>query len=71
MIETILEFLFLKTKKKKTCYTYIGKNREYRRSQPRRDLILLKPVEAKKPSALSKYFENAESLLGNNYRTIV
>ena len=72
MFEMIFDFFFTKNKKAKGCYTYIGKNREYKRNVlSRTDRATLKDNKVKKPSALSKYFEDAKSLLNNDVRSIV
>ena len=72
MFEMILDFFLTKNKKAKGCYTYIGKNREYKRNVlSRTDRATLIDDKVKKPSALSKYFENAKSLLNNDVRSIV
>lgn len=71
MVDMILSFFLIK-RSKNTCYTYIGKSREYIKN---RQVCLKREtdnnVEIKKPSALSKYFENAKSLLNDECKTIV
>lgn len=72
MFEMILDFFLSRNKKTNRCYTYIGKNREYKRNVlSRTDRASIANNIVKKPSALSKYFENAKSLLNDDVRSII
>ncbi len=70
MFKMIIDF-FLSKNNKHSCYTYIGKNREFKNRKTCIQRTNINNVKIKKLSTLSKYFEDAKSLFSDEYFTIV